>query len=161
MVSAKTKFTLTELIMAITIIAMLMALVIGGSTVVTKKVRESKCRAQIAQLETAMAVYQSEFGYYPQAGGAAIDISEDFVKGKSDGAWKHGLQKMSANSEAKYLLNLTSLEFDGGNCVDAYGHPYRYRCDSGGVNWPSVDLWSKGPDGVSGNDDDITNWERN
>ena len=41
---------------------------------------------------------------------------------------------------------------------DPWGHPYQYRCP--GVRRPySYDLWSMGPDGKDGTDDDIGNWD--
>lgn len=40
---------------------------------------------------------------------------------------------------------------------DPWGRAYYYRCP--GVHDPEgYDLWSAGPDGVSGTRDDITNW---
>jgi hypothetical protein len=42
--------------------------------------------------------------------------------------------------------------------VDGWGNPIRYRC-SGTRRPGSYDLWSVGPDGKDGTDDDIGNWE--
>jgi len=42
---------------------------------------------------------------------------------------------------------------------DPWGNPYRYRSGAAAVhNAPKYDLWSTGPDGQDGTDDDITNW---
>lgn len=40
---------------------------------------------------------------------------------------------------------------------DPWQRPYRYRCP-GVHNDESYDLWSLGPDGLDGSQDDITNW---
>lgn len=49
-----------------------------------------------------------------------------------------------------YILDPNSL-------LDAWGHPLRYRVP--GVHNPDgYDLWSAGPDGDDGTDDDIGNW---
>jgi len=41
--------------------------------------------------------------------------------------------------------------------VDPWGHPYQYRLP--GIHKPdSFDVWSVGPDGVDGSQDDIGNW---
>jgi general secretion pathway protein G len=40
---------------------------------------------------------------------------------------------------------------------DPWGNAYRYRCP-GKHSPPRYDLWSAGPDGKDGTDDDITNW---
>lgn len=43
------------------------------------------------------------------------------------------------------------------NLVDAWGHPLEYE-SPGQVNEATYDLWSVGPDGESGTDDDLTNY---
>ena len=44
--------------------------------------------------------------------------------------------------------------------LDPWKQPYRYRCP--GLHNPnSYDVWSIGPDGKSGTDDDIGNWKNN
>jgi general secretion pathway protein G len=42
--------------------------------------------------------------------------------------------------------------------VDPWGEPYQYRYP-GTKNKTSYDLYSKGPDKIDGNDDDIGNWD--
>ena len=42
--------------------------------------------------------------------------------------------------------------------VDPWGHPYIYTCP-GKHNTNGYDLFSAGPDGKPGTDDDIVNWE--
>jgi|APCry1669189844_1035258.scaffolds.fasta_scaffold01847_5 general secretion pathway protein G len=50
------------------------------------------------------------------------------------------------------------LEVNGGKLpLDPWGEPYMYRYP-GTHNKGSYDIWSKGPDKVDGNDDDIGNW---
>jgi hypothetical protein len=56
----------------------------------------------------------------------------------------------------------TYLEgYKGGEYLDSWGRPFLYRCDGGQHNKQQFDLWSAGPDGESGTDDDITNWKNN
>jgi|WetSurMetagenome_2_1015567.scaffolds.fasta_scaffold394043_1 general secretion pathway protein G len=43
--------------------------------------------------------------------------------------------------------------------LDLWGRPYRYRCP-GEHNPDSYDLWSDGPDGTEGTDDDVVNWQK-
>jgi len=42
--------------------------------------------------------------------------------------------------------------------LDPWGEPYQYA-SPGTHNKATYDLWSKGPDKISGNEDDIGNWE--
>jgi type II secretion system protein G len=41
--------------------------------------------------------------------------------------------------------------------LDPWSHPYHY-CSPGAHNHDSYDLWSSGPDGINGTQDDIGNW---
>ncbi len=41
---------------------------------------------------------------------------------------------------------------------DAWGHDLHYRSPS--IHEKTYDLWSSGPDGIEGNQDDIVNWKR-
>ncbi|MFH0889339.1 MAG: type II secretion system major pseudopilin GspG [Planctomycetota bacterium] len=43
--------------------------------------------------------------------------------------------------------------------VDSWQKPYKYRCPSQNGQ-PDFDLWSLGPDGKDGTEDDITNWKK-
>lgn len=43
--------------------------------------------------------------------------------------------------------------------LDPWGEPYHYAYP-GAHNKDGYDIWSAGPDGQSGNDDDIGNWEK-
>jgi general secretion pathway protein G len=40
--------------------------------------------------------------------------------------------------------------------VDPWGKPYRYRCPG---EYGDFDIFSAGPDGIEGNDDDVSNWK--
>lgn len=42
--------------------------------------------------------------------------------------------------------------------VDPWGGKYQYRFPS--ENGREFDLWSNGPDGIEGSEDDITNWKK-
>jgi general secretion pathway protein G len=43
--------------------------------------------------------------------------------------------------------------------ADPWGKPYQYA-SPGTHNADGYDVWSNGPDGVSGTDDDIGNWDQ-
>ena len=158
-------FTLIELLAVMTIIAVLATIVTGVSNLAGTKAAVGKCKSQMQQIELALEQYKSEYGYFPQTDGDAIEISEEFVKGeKVNGDWHHGLQSSDANEKGDYLVNLSDLDFLGDNLVDPFKKPYRYRCP-GDKNPQSYDLWSYGPDGKSSNEeekkDNITNWSSN
>lgn len=43
--------------------------------------------------------------------------------------------------------------------LDPWGEPYQYRYP-GTKNKNGYDLWSKGPDKIDGNEDDVGNWDK-
>jgi type II secretion system protein G len=58
------------------------------------------------------------------------------------------------NSAAKWIGPYVE---DPNILVDTWGNPLRYQYP-GVHNKGSYDLWSAGPDGIDGTEDDITNW---
>ena len=155
----KNCFPLIELLVVIGVIAVLAGIAIGVTQVATQKASEAKARAQIEALEIALDRYRDDFGYYPQSGGAEIDITEEFVMGSGSAPRHHGLQDSDATGETDYFLNVDSLRFAGGNCLDPFGMPYKYRYP-GTENPGSYDLWSYGADNDPAGGDNITNWRK-
>jgi general secretion pathway protein G len=60
--------------------------------------------------------------------------------------------------EGSYLISQgASLPLKMDMLTDPWGHPYQYRLP--GTHKPDgCDVWSLGPDGVDGSEDDIGNW---
>ena len=58
-------FTLVELLVVIVIIGILASLVVGLSGTASRKMRESRTRAELVAIETAIEAYKSKFGHYP------------------------------------------------------------------------------------------------
>jgi len=58
-------FTLVELLVVIVIIGILASLVVGLSGTASRKMRESRTRAELVAIETAIGAYKSKFGHYP------------------------------------------------------------------------------------------------
>ena len=61
----KDGFTLIELLVVIAIIAILAALVVGLSGTAGRKMTESRGKAELAAIETAIEAYKNKFGHYP------------------------------------------------------------------------------------------------
>lgn len=59
-------FTLIELLVVIAIIGVLASLIVGLSGLASKKMRESRIRAELNQLVTAIESYHARFGHYPK-----------------------------------------------------------------------------------------------
>jgi len=58
-------FTLIELLAVITIIGVLASLTVGVSSLVSRKSKEARTRAELAKLELAIRNYHSKLGFYP------------------------------------------------------------------------------------------------
>ena len=58
-------FTLIELLVVIGIIALLAGLVVGGTRYAGSKMKESRIRAELNALATAIEAYNAKFGHYP------------------------------------------------------------------------------------------------
>ena len=132
-------FTLLEILVVLAIIGLLAGLAIsnvdkifGGAQTTTASlfVRES--------MKTSLTTYRIHVGDYPST---------------SDGI--QALITAPANKADRWRG-----PYIEGNKVplDPWGEPYQYR-SPGTKNKGSYDLYSKGPDKVDGNEDDIGNWD--
>jgi prepilin-type N-terminal cleavage/methylation domain-containing protein len=74
-------FTLVEMLVVITIIAMLAALTMGGYTYAMRGSREKTTRGTFEAVQTALETYNTEFGEFPEPAGT--DQMVEFIPGKS------------------------------------------------------------------------------
>lgn len=94
--------------------------------------------AQICVISSAIASYQMTIGIFPTT--------------------EQGLQALYE----KPIIPPIPQNWDGPYMerepIDPWGKPYQYRYPS--IHGKKFDLWSFGPDGKDGTDDDITNWAK-
>lgn len=133
-----TGFTLIEVLLVLVILVMLVSLVVGTYTTVQRKAQINAARAQIGYFETPLETYHLDLNMYPstQTGLQALI---------SPPADLPNPQKWSG----PYLKKAIPL--------DPWDRPYQYMCP-GRMNPTSYDIWSAGPDGVDGSEDDVGNW---
>ncbi len=134
---AQRGFTLIEIMAVVLIMGLLMGLV--GISVFSQvdKARSTTARAKISQLESALEFYRMDNFKYPPSLNALITAppgAKNFPKGG-------------------YLKKIDAL-------TDPWDTQFIYL-SPGAKNQHSVDISSAGPDGVSGNEDDINNWNEN
>ncbi len=73
-------FTIVELLVTISIIAMLSTIGFTGYQAVSKGGRDALRKTDLEQLRSAFEIYKSETGAYPQASETCLaDISTDFI----------------------------------------------------------------------------------
>lgn len=76
-------FTLIEVLVAATIVALLVAIGVVSFTSVNKRSRDAKRRGDIEQLRSALEMYRADNGYYPNTGSGSYanvsDLSDKLV----------------------------------------------------------------------------------
>jgi prepilin-type N-terminal cleavage/methylation domain-containing protein len=73
--SARAAFTLIELLIVITIVALLFALTVGGFSYAQRSAARSKTAATIKAVQSALERYNTEFGEYPEPANPGDTIS--------------------------------------------------------------------------------------
>lgn len=128
-------FTLIELLLVLVILAALAAIVTPKFASRSQQARITAARTQISQFEVALDAFAIDTGRYPTSseGLQALIDEPSNVEG-----WKE-----------PYLKRDIPL--------DQWGNEYVYRYP-GRENEGGYDLYSYGPDGKQGGDDDIVNW---
>ena len=129
-------FTLIEIMVVVVIIAVLATMILPNVIGRAEDARLAKAKADIRALDSALAMYRLDNGHDP-----STDQGLQALVKKPSG------DPPAPNWRADgYIRTLPD---------DPWGHPYEYL--SPGQHGP-YDLWSDGPDGVSGTRDDIQSW---
>jgi len=127
-------FTLVEMLLVLVILATLAAIVIPKMAGRSEQAKVTAAKSQISSFEMALDSFEVDNGYYPKTG----DL-EALVNQPGD----------AKNWRGPYLKSIP---------LDPWSNPYTY--DYPGKHNPNgYDLLSNGPDGRSGTDDDINNWD--
>ena len=126
-------FTLIELIVVLVILGLLAAVVAPRIYDKLAKGKEQIEKIQIKELESALQVFSFEVGRYP----TTAEGLDALVRNPGIESWK-----------GPYLAKEVPK--------DQWGKPYVYRCP--GMHG-AYDLYSFGPDGVEGTDDDVCSWK--
>ena len=128
-------FTLIELMLVVVIIGVLVSMVAPRLAGRSEEARIAAARADInANISIALDLYELDNGKYPETeeGLAAL-----LAKPGSSAKWK-----------GPYIKKVP---------LDPWGRNYAYR--SPGDHNIDYDLYSYGPDGQEGGDDNVSNWE--
>ena len=133
-------FTLVEILLALAIIGMLVAVAVSKIDGIFGQSQEQIARLFVGDsMKTAMLRYRMDLGDYPSTA--------------------EGLKALIVAPEDKVdRWNGPYIEAKGGETPrDPWGEPYQYR-SPGTHNADGYDLYSKGRDHVAETADDIGNW---
>ena len=126
-------FTLVEIMLVVAIIGILAALVVPKIAGNSERARVTAAQTDIKSgIGTSLGEFEVDNGFYPQ------NLQDLLQRPRNAKNW-HG----------PYLDSLP---------VDPWGNAYLYSYP-GKHNPAGYDLWSAGPDGKSGDQDDIGNWQ--
>lgn len=144
-------FTLLELVIVMAIISILASFIVSAASIARRRGVKAKAEVMIASVETALSLYETDMGDFPDAG----NIQELVVALQGpveDPDW-----------EGPYM-EFKEGDLDSGVYVDPWGRPFNYRKGPTWGNTGSFNVWSNGPDGVDNSSDgttygdDIYNW---
>ena len=128
-------FTLVELLLVLTILAILAGIVLPKFTNVSDKARKAAVQTDIANFKTALSMFEIDMGYYP--------------KGR-DGLNQLVVKPSGATTKWHKYLDVDKLPNDPWNRPYVYENPGKHNPDG-------YDVYSLGPEGKGGTDA-LGNW---
>lgn len=133
-------FTLMEMLLVLAILVLLMALVGPRILGTQRKSDIGATKTQIGMLKAALERYALDLKTFPSTEDGLPALIEAPGKGDNESRW-----------DGPYI-DADAVP------ADPWGHPYQYAYPPlhGKRDFP--DLWSWGPDGDDGSEDDIVNW---
>lgn len=131
-------FTLIEVLLVLVILVILGSLAVGMFTNTQRKANIKAAAAQIGGFTTPIGTYYLDTNEYPP----------DLQSLRTPPA--------SMANPAKWQGPYLSKDVP----LDPWGNPYQYAYP-GRYRPEEYDIWSLGPDGVDGSEDDIGNWQTN
>ena len=129
-------FSLMEILIVIALIAGIVGLVVANLEVILGSNKEKIAEVFVAEsIKTPLMAYKINLGNYP--------TTEEGIN-----ALATAPPEKAARWRGPYIEKIP---------VDPWGNPYHYRYP-GTRNTSSYDIWSNGPNGIEGDQDDIGNW---
>ena len=134
-------FTLIELMLVVIILGILVAAVVPRLVGRSEQARRETAKSDIkGALALSLDLYELDNGHYPTTS-----------QGLDALVHKSSMPPVPDNWNGPYLKKKMP--------IDPWGKSYVYSCP-GSHNTEDYDLYSYGPNGTEGGDDDIVNWER-
>ena len=130
-------FTLIELLLVLAILVIIGALVVPNFFSTQRDAERQAVRAQIGLLENALQLYRLHMGDYPSG--------------------DEGLEGLYQSPDDDLATRWKGPYLEESALVDPWGRPYEFQYPPQN-HQQKPDIWSLGPDGEDGTEDDVTNW---
>jgi general secretion pathway protein G len=130
-------FTLMEMLLVLGIIALLVGMGTYMMVNVLGDAEEGKVKGDIQSLHASLIRYKTKGGLYPTTSQGLKALVSKPIDGPQPRSYKTLLREQAL--------------------FDPWGNPYQYR-RPGKYNADTYDVFSMGPDGKEGTEDDIGNW---
>ena len=128
--------------MEIILVLAIIALLIGMGTAMMKGVfgdaQEANAKADVRALESSVMRYRTKSGVFPTTAQGLDALVTRPTTSPQPRSWKQLIKRQE-------------------DLLDPWQNPYKYRFP-GTINTDSYDIYSLGPDGAEGTEDDIGNW---
>ncbi|MEQ8821606.1 MAG: type II secretion system major pseudopilin GspG [Sumerlaeia bacterium] len=132
-------FTFLEIMFVVVIIGVLLAIVGPRLAGKSTEARKGTAKADIRNIKVGLAQFEMHVGRFPNTSEGIEALIEE-PSGLPDDQW-----------DGPYLDTDVTPK-------DPWGAVYNYR--SPGEHSKDYDIWSSGPDGQEGTEDDVTSWTK-
>jgi general secretion pathway protein G len=137
----RTPIWLIVIIIVAVLLALSCVIIIVGAAIVGGAVRQAQQRAVLNAARTQIAMFESALSYYEMTVGEHPTTAQ-------------GLQALvEPPADLRPPTRWDGPYFDGELPLDPWDNEYQYE-----LRYGEPVIWSLGPDGVDGTDDDIGNW---
>lgn len=165
-------FTLIELMVVVSVVAILAGLVLGGAGAVRQRAARGQAKAEIAAIEAGLARYQMDFGGYPtptsnvSTNGSVYPLTPSSYTSVGGvlftALWGASSYTNTAGAGKQYLnVRPSMVNISGVNYfIDPWGYAYGYFWNgTNSLNGGAVpDVWSTGGQSGSGSQTNRTKW---
>lgn len=131
-------FTLMEVLLVLVILVILASLAVSTYSGVQNRALKDAAKAKVGLIVGQVDTYQLHMRKYP---GSLQDLID-----------KPGDARAAENWSGPYLK-------ESGALLDPWDNDFKFAAP-GKHNSESYDVWSVGPDGQDGTDDDVGNWQK-
>ncbi len=138
--AGRTAFTLVEVLLVLVILVIIGSIAVTAYGPIQRRAYVNAARSQIKAFKTPLNAYLLDIGDYPSSAQGLQALRYPPADLPDPSKWN-----------GPYL--------DSEIPLDPWGNPYQYEYP-GRFDPSQPDIWSLGPDGIDGTDDDIGSWQQ-